>query len=70
MGLIAYEVANLFSSDNNGIRQVLQKLTHAESYLFKKMDEKHRIGWLMEKWGFKDEFEAFQNEVGTVKGLE
>jgi len=70
MGLIAYEVAHLFSSDNNGIRQVLQKLTHAESYLFKKMDEKHRIGWLMEKWGFKDEFEAFQNEVGTVKGLE
>jgi len=70
MGLIAYEVAHLFSSDNNGIRQLLQDLTHAESYLFKKMDTKHRIGWLIERWGFKDEFEAFQNEAGTFKGSE
>ena len=70
MGLIAYEVAHLFSSDSNGIRQILQKFTHSESYLFKKMDEKHRIDWLMKKWGFGDEFEAFQNEVGAVKGLE
>jgi len=70
MGLIAYEVAHLFSSDSNGIRQILQKFTHSESYLFKKMDEKHRIDWLMKKWGFGDEFEAFQNEVEAVKGLE
>ena len=70
MGLIAYEVARLFSSDNNEIHQILQKLTHAESYHFKKMDEKRRISWLMEKWGFKEELEAFQNELGTVKGLE
>ena len=70
MGLIAYEVAHLFSSDDNGIRQVLQALTNSESYLFKKMDARHRIGWLMERWGFRDEFEAFQNEVGTFKGSE
>lgn len=70
MGLIAHEVARLFSSDNNGIRQILQRLTQSESYHFKKMDEKHRISWLMENWGFKDEFEAFQNEAETVKGLE
>ena len=60
MGLIAYEVAHLFSSDDNGIRQVLQALTNSESYLFKKMDARHRIGWLMERWGFRDEFKRFK----------
>ena len=70
MGLIAHEVARLFSSEDGGIRQVLQELSNSESNLFKKMDVGQRIGWLMERWGFRDEFEAFRKEMGTFKRSE
>jgi hypothetical protein len=67
MGLIAYEFANFFSSDNQGISQILQVLTASEIYQFKKMDARQRIYWLMEKWRFKEEFEAFRQEVEKKK---
>ncbi|MGD0918575.1 MAG: hypothetical protein ABSB22_19175 [Thermodesulfobacteriota bacterium] len=70
MGLIAHEVARLFSSEDGGIRQVLQELSGYENNLFKKMDASQRIGWLMEKWGFRNEFEAFRKEVEAFKGAE
>ena len=70
MGLIAHELARLFSSEDGGIRQVLQELSNSESNLFKKMDAGQRIGWLMERWGFRDEFEAFRKEMGTFKRSE
>jgi hypothetical protein len=64
-GLIAYEVARLFSSDNDRIHQILQVLPESESNLFKRMDVSDRIDWLMENWGFKQEFEAFRTEMET-----
>ena len=70
MGLIAYEVARLHSSEDEEIRQVLQVLTHSEINLFKKMDVNQRIDWLMKRWGFRDEFEAFKKEMGTFKQSE
>ncbi len=63
MGLIAHEVANFFSSDNDGISQVLRVLTPPEVLQFKKMDVRQRIQWLMEKWRFKEELEAFRKEA-------
>jgi hypothetical protein len=65
MGLIAYEVARLFSSDNNRIHQILKVLPESESNLFKRMDISDRIDWLMEKWGFKQEFDAYRTEMET-----
>ena len=70
MGLIAYEVARLFSSEDEEIRQILQVLTHSEINLFKTMDVNQRIDWFMERWGFRDEFEAFRKEMGTFKQSE
>jgi hypothetical protein len=70
MGLIVYEVARLFSSEDDGIRQILQKLSISESNLFKKMDVKQRIDWLAGRWGFKHEFDAFRREMGTFKPSE
>jgi hypothetical protein len=70
MGLIAYEVARLFSSDNDGIHQILQVLSKSESNLFKKIDVSNRIDWLMERWGFRDEFDALRKEMETFKPSE
>jgi hypothetical protein len=70
MGLIAYEVARLFSSEDEEIRQILQVLTNSEINLFKTMDVNQRIDWFMERWGFRDEFEAFRKEMGTFKQSE
>ena len=63
MGLIAYEVAQLFSSNDYGIRQILQVIPNSEILLFKTMDAGQRIGWLLERWGFKDELEALKKEI-------
>ncbi len=70
VGLIAYEVARLFSSEDEEIRQILQVLTNSEINLFKTMDVNQRIDWFMERWGFRDEFEAFRKEMGTFKQSE
>jgi len=68
MGMIAYEVARSFASDDLGIKQILQTLSEVEMNLFKKMDAELRTHWLIEKWGFGDEFEALKKEMATVKG--
>ena len=62
MGLIAYEVTRLFSTDEKGLKQVLQTLSPSEVNLFKKMEAEQRIGWLMNKWGFQEELEALRKE--------
>ena len=65
MGLIAYEVARAFASDDLGIKQIFQTLSDAEMTLFKKMDIEVRINWLVEKWGFGEEFEALKKELAA-----
>jgi len=63
MGMIAYEVARTFASDDLGIKQIIQTLSDVEINLFKKMDAELRTNWLIEKWGFGDEFEALKKEM-------
>lgn len=67
IGLIAQEVARVFSTDENGIRQICETLDDSERALFKKMDEKQRVFWLLEKWGFKEELESLQKELSPPR---
>lgn len=62
MGMIAYEVARALASDDLGIKQILQVLSDSEANLFRKMDAEARTNWLIEKWGFGEDFEAFRKE--------
>ena len=63
IGLIAYEVAHVFSSDDRGMSQILEVLADSEKDLFKKMDAQQRKDWLMEKWGFLDELNALKKAM-------
>jgi hypothetical protein len=63
MGMIAYEVARAFASDDLGTRQILDILPEVEKNLFKKMDTDLKTNWLIEKWGFLEEFEALKKEM-------
>jgi len=69
IGLIAYEVARVFSSDEDGLRQIESTLGPSERTLFKKMNKTQRIPWLLGKWGFLEELEVFRKEhsSGEVK---
>jgi hypothetical protein len=67
VGMFAYEVARALASDDLGIKQILQVLSDSETNLFKRMDLEARIRWLIEKWGFLDEFEALQKEMAAAK---
>jgi hypothetical protein len=67
MGMIAYEVARTFVSDELGIKQILRALSDSETNLFKKMDSEARMRWLIEKWGFLDEFKEFKKERSRSK---
>ena len=67
MGLIAFEVARAFVSDDLGIKQILQTLSNSETDLFKKMDIETRVKWLIEKWGFGEEFEASKKEMAAER---
>jgi hypothetical protein len=67
MGLIAYEVARAFASDDMGIKQIFQTLSNSETDLFKKMDVETRVKWLIEKWGFGEEFEVLKKEMAAEK---
>jgi hypothetical protein len=67
MGLIAYEVARAFASDDMGIKQISQTLSNSETDLFKKMDVETRVKWLIEKWGFGEEFEVLKKEMAAEK---
>jgi hypothetical protein len=66
MGMIAYEVARAFVSDDLGVKQIQQILASAEIKLFEKMDAARRMDWLIEKWGFLPDFEVFKKE--TIAG--
>ena len=66
MGLIAYEVARLFSSEGDGVNQILKTLSASENNLFKRMDTEQRMKWLMEKWGFSDELEELKKEMAYL----
>ncbi len=63
VGLVAHEVARIFSSNDHGMNQVLEVLSGQEARTFGKMDIRLRTNWLIEKWGFTEEHEAFRNEV-------
>jgi len=67
IGLIAREVARLFSSDPTGIRQILQTLDVAEIGGFRKMETEQQIGWLMKRWGFQEELEALKSEMVNLQ---
>lgn len=67
MGMIAYEVARAFASDDLGVKQILQTLPHVEMNLFKKMDIDRRANWLIAKWGFLEEFDALEKEMTAAK---
>jgi hypothetical protein len=67
IGLIAREVARLFSSDPTGIRQILQTLDVTEIGGFRKMETEQQIGWLMKRWGFQEELEALKSEMVNLQ---
>lgn len=67
MGMIASEVARAFASDDVAIKQIFQTLSDAERNLFKKMDTERRTHWLIEKWGFLEEYEALEKEMAAAK---
>jgi hypothetical protein len=67
IGMIAHEVARAFASDNLGIKQILQVLSDSEANQLKTLDVEARTRWLIEKFGFLDEFEALKKELATPK---
>lgn len=67
MGMIAYEVALAFVSDQRGIKQILQILSDSEANPFKKMDAETKARWIVEKWGFGEELEVFRKETAVDK---
>ena len=67
MGMIAYEVARTFSSDPSATNQILKTLSDVEMNLFKGMDIDRRTNWLVAKWGFSEELEAFEKEMTAAK---
>jgi hypothetical protein len=67
MGLVAYEVARAFASDDLGVKQIFQTLSNSEADLLKKMNVETRVKWLIEKWGFGEEFEALKKEMTAEK---
>ncbi len=58
MGMIAYEVARMFSSDPQVVDQIFQMLSDSETNQFKQLDLEARTRWIIERWGLLDEFEA------------
>jgi len=63
MGFIAHEVARALASDQSGVKQIIDVLSDEEATKFRKMDSRLRTSWLVKKWGFQDEVQAFQKEV-------
>jgi len=68
MGMIASEVARAVACDDLGMKQILDILPEVEKNLLKKMDTDLRTNWLIEKWGFAEEFEALKKEMTNMKG--
>lgn len=67
IGLIAHEVARVFSTDDYGIRQMHSTISDSEKDHFKKMDDRQRIPWLLAKWGFLEELEALRQELSSLE---
>ena len=67
MGMISYEVARMLSSDPLVVNQIFQMLSDSEMSQFKKIDIEARTRWLIEKFGFLDEFEALKKEMPNLK---
>jgi hypothetical protein len=67
MGMIAHEVARAFASNDPGIKQILQALSDSEASQLIKLDIETRTRWLIEKFGFLDEFKALKKELATRK---
>lgn len=67
VGMIAHEVARAFASDDLGIKQILQLLSDSEANQLRNLDAKARTRWLIEKFGFLDEFNALKKELSTRK---
>jgi hypothetical protein len=67
VGMIAHEVARAFASDNLGIKQILQALSDSEANQLGRLDVEARTRWLIEKFGFLDEFNALKKELATAK---
>ncbi len=63
MGFVAHEVARALASDQSGAKQIVDVLSDEEATKFRKMDSRLRTSWLVKKWGFQDEVQAFQKEV-------
>jgi hypothetical protein len=61
--MIAYEVAHAVACDDLEMKQILDLLPEVEKNLFKKMDADLKTNWLIEKWGFLEEFEALKKEM-------
>jgi hypothetical protein len=49
------------------MKQILNILPEVEKNLFKKMDTDLRTNWLIEKWGFLEEFEALEKEMAAAR---
>jgi len=64
IGLIAYEVARMLTTDKWVIEQMLPLLSNGEIKTFKNSDPEHRIHWLIMKWGLLDELSALKKELG------
>jgi hypothetical protein len=64
MGLIAHEVAHMFAADTLGNQQILSALSADGVKQYNKMGLEQKTSWLIERWGFKEEFKAFQKEMG------
>jgi len=67
VGMIAYEAARALASDDLAIKQILQVLSDSEADKLRKIDSEARTRWLIEKWGFMDEFEALKKEMAVKK---
>jgi hypothetical protein len=67
IGMIAYEAARALASDDLGIKQILQVLPDSEADRLRRLDAEARTRWLIEKWGFLDEFEALKRELAVKK---
>ena len=67
MGMIAHEVARAFASSDLGIKQILQTLSESEASQLKKLEGEARTRWLIEKFGFLDEFNALKKELASQK---
>ena len=67
MGLIAYQVARVFSSDDHGANQILGGLSESEAAKFMKMEPRLRADYLLKHWGFQAEYEAFVKEMEISK---